>query len=241
MTHPLIPLLILTVLLSVGAFIGYTIYTIANDVAQKTAKKMEQKNVSFSKDGLRVGVKEVQTENYVAKTQRYCLTPSPHPLPPPRAPCISAETESTPPPPSKIEVGKEETRSAKANNFPSSLSTVSSSTSGTHQPGPPTSPASAGTKNDHRSNTSVGQRTYFLPANLGMENRIPFSFSSQARFFILPYLTVRSLSSMVGEGRVGRRKRRFTMTNMKSRSGVVISVHVLLAYFVPFPRFQCAM
>ena len=71
MANQFVPLIILIVLSCIGAFVGYAIYTVANDVADKTQKKMEQKNVMFSKDGMRVGVKELKTEDYVEQTQRY--------------------------------------------------------------------------------------------------------------------------------------------------------------------------
>ena len=67
----LVPLVILFIALAIAAFIGYAIYTIATDIADKTSKKMEQKNVSFGKEGMKIGVKEIKTENYVDQTQRY--------------------------------------------------------------------------------------------------------------------------------------------------------------------------
>lgn len=66
-----VPLVIFFVVLTVTAFIGYVVYTIATDVAEKTSKKMEKKNISFGKEGMKIGVKEVRNENYVDKTQRY--------------------------------------------------------------------------------------------------------------------------------------------------------------------------
>ena len=69
----IVPLFVLFVVLAVAAFIGYAIYTIATDIADKTSKKMEKKNVSFGKEGMKIGVKEVKTENYVDQTQRYRL------------------------------------------------------------------------------------------------------------------------------------------------------------------------
>jgi len=63
------PLLVLLVVLGLAAFVGYAAYCVVNDVADKTSKKMEEKNVSFSKDGMRVGIKEKKTENYVDQTQ----------------------------------------------------------------------------------------------------------------------------------------------------------------------------
>ncbi|KAK5070556.1 hypothetical protein LTR64_000227 [Lithohypha guttulata] len=51
--------------------VGFLAYQIAVDVADKTSKKMEKKNVSLSKDGLKVGVKEVSAEQIGDSTQRY--------------------------------------------------------------------------------------------------------------------------------------------------------------------------
>lgn len=65
-----VPLLIFFILLITAAFISYVVYTIATDVAQKTSKKMEKKNISFGKEGMKIGVKEVRNENYVDQTQR---------------------------------------------------------------------------------------------------------------------------------------------------------------------------
>lgn len=67
----LFPLLVLFVLLGFFAFVGYAIYTIANDVADKTTKKMEKKHLNFTKNGLVVGVKERREEAYVDRTQRW--------------------------------------------------------------------------------------------------------------------------------------------------------------------------
>ncbi|KAI9723678.1 MAG: hypothetical protein M1812_000978 [Candelaria pacifica] len=69
----LVPLIILTIVLTVVAFIGYAVYTVANDVADKTTKKMERKNVVFTKDGMKVGVKEVRNEQYVDQTQSFLV------------------------------------------------------------------------------------------------------------------------------------------------------------------------
>jgi predicted membrane protein len=67
----LVPLVVLFLVLAIAAFIGYAVYTIATDIADKTSKKMEQKNVSFGKEGMKIGVKEIKTEHYVDQTQRY--------------------------------------------------------------------------------------------------------------------------------------------------------------------------
>ena len=67
----IIPLVLLFIGLTIAAFIGYVAYKIATDIAAKTSEKMEQKHVSFGKDGMKIGIKEIKTENYVDQTQRY--------------------------------------------------------------------------------------------------------------------------------------------------------------------------
>lgn len=69
--HALIPLLVFFIALLVAATVGYVAYTIANDVADKTSQKMEKHNLTFTKDGMKVGVKQVQEEDYVQGTQKY--------------------------------------------------------------------------------------------------------------------------------------------------------------------------
>lgn len=68
-TSNLIPLLVLFVLITVAAFIGYLAYSVANDVSDKAAKRMEKKNIKFSKEGMKVGVKEISTEDVSDSTQ----------------------------------------------------------------------------------------------------------------------------------------------------------------------------
>lgn len=46
------------------------IFLYSNELAERGVKKMEKKNVVFTKDGARVGVKEISTESYTDKTQR---------------------------------------------------------------------------------------------------------------------------------------------------------------------------
>ncbi|KZF21818.1 hypothetical protein L228DRAFT_248570 [Xylona heveae TC161] len=69
----IIPLILLLLLVIVLGFVGFVVYSIANDIAQKTSQHMEKKNVSFTKDGLKVGIKEMKNENYVDKTQSYLV------------------------------------------------------------------------------------------------------------------------------------------------------------------------
>lgn len=71
MAHPLLPLILLILFLAVFAFIGYIAYSIAEDVAAKAAQKMEDKNIRFSKDGMRVGVKQMDGQKEDDAMQRY--------------------------------------------------------------------------------------------------------------------------------------------------------------------------
>ncbi|KAL6167560.1 hypothetical protein ACJQWK_06980 [Exserohilum turcicum] len=66
----LIPLVIL---FAVVGGIGWTMYQIflySNELAQRGTKHMEKKNVVFSKDGAKVGVKELTAEKYTDRTQK---------------------------------------------------------------------------------------------------------------------------------------------------------------------------
>lgn len=66
----LVPLIITFVLLAVAGVVGYVVYSIAMDVADKTSQKMEKKHMSLSKDGMKVGVKEISAEQVGDSTQR---------------------------------------------------------------------------------------------------------------------------------------------------------------------------
>lgn len=67
----IVPLIILFFFVAVIAAIGFVAYSIAHDVGHQTRAKLERKNVSFSRDGMKVGVKAVSTEQQEDKTQRY--------------------------------------------------------------------------------------------------------------------------------------------------------------------------
>lgn len=84
----LVPLVILFVVVAGMGWVGYQvrrrppqptcalliqllqIYLYSNELAERGVRKMEKKNVVFTKDGARVGVKEVNTEDYADRTQR---------------------------------------------------------------------------------------------------------------------------------------------------------------------------
>ncbi|KAJ4349097.1 hypothetical protein N0V95_004878 [Ascochyta clinopodiicola] len=66
----LVPLVILFLVVGGIGWVGYQIYLYSNQLAERGVRKMEKKNVVFSKDGARVGVKEVSAEEYADKTQK---------------------------------------------------------------------------------------------------------------------------------------------------------------------------
>ncbi|KAL1988140.1 hypothetical protein VTN96DRAFT_670 [Rasamsonia emersonii] len=68
-TQNLIPLLILLVVAGFLAAFGFMLYSIAQSVGQTTREKMEKKHVLFSRDGMKVGVKELKDEDYKDRSQ----------------------------------------------------------------------------------------------------------------------------------------------------------------------------
>ncbi|KAK8206686.1 hypothetical protein M8818_004520 [Zalaria obscura] len=69
----LLPLIILFVIIAGGSYIGYQIYLWSNEMADRGKRKMEKKHVTFTKDGMKVGVKELRDEEYADKTQNYLV------------------------------------------------------------------------------------------------------------------------------------------------------------------------
>ncbi|KAJ5211794.1 uncharacterized protein N7498_003440 [Penicillium cinerascens] len=67
--HNVLPLVLLLLFVAVLAVVGYVVYTIVQDVSKNTREKMEKKHMVFSKDGMKVQVKEVQDEAYKDRTQ----------------------------------------------------------------------------------------------------------------------------------------------------------------------------
>jgi hypothetical protein len=45
-------------------------YIFSNELAERGIHKMEKKNIHVTKDGMKVGVKEVKPEDYEDKTQK---------------------------------------------------------------------------------------------------------------------------------------------------------------------------
>ena len=67
----LLPLIIVVILLAVLAVIGFVVYTITNDVSKQTRHKLEKRNISFTKEGAKVGVKEKSAEQQQDQAQKY--------------------------------------------------------------------------------------------------------------------------------------------------------------------------
>ncbi|KAH0559271.1 hypothetical protein GP486_004218, partial [Trichoglossum hirsutum] len=74
------PLLIFFVLVGVVAAVLLQVAKTASDIADNAGKKLEKKNVLVTKDGVKVGVKEVRNEKYVDRTQRCASSFLIHPM-----------------------------------------------------------------------------------------------------------------------------------------------------------------
>jgi hypothetical protein len=66
-----LPLILLLLFVGVLAAVGFVVYSIVQGVSKTTREKMEKKNVVFTKDGMKVNVKEVKDEAYKDRTQRF--------------------------------------------------------------------------------------------------------------------------------------------------------------------------
>ncbi|KAI5466500.1 hypothetical protein BGZ63DRAFT_400881 [Mariannaea sp. PMI_226] len=68
-----LPLIIVFAILGVFAWVGYHIYLSVTKIQQTASERMGKKNVVFTKDGMRVGVKHRNTENYIDSTQSWVV------------------------------------------------------------------------------------------------------------------------------------------------------------------------
>jgi hypothetical protein len=71
--NSLFPIIVLFTVIGILALIGFVVYSIVQDISNKTKANMEKKNIKFSKDGMKVSMKEVNDEDYKDQTQR-CVT-----------------------------------------------------------------------------------------------------------------------------------------------------------------------
>lgn len=73
MVQSIVPLIILLIAVVVLSVVGYIAYSIVQEVSKTTRSKMEKKNVMFTRDGMKVGVKELSDEAYVDRSQRWVV------------------------------------------------------------------------------------------------------------------------------------------------------------------------
>ncbi|PTB62464.1 hypothetical protein BBK36DRAFT_1172653 [Trichoderma citrinoviride] len=69
----LIPLVIAIALLGGASWVLYQIYLSLAKMRETASERMGRSNVVFTKDGVRVGVRQMQNEKYVDKTQSYVV------------------------------------------------------------------------------------------------------------------------------------------------------------------------
>ncbi|KAH6890962.1 hypothetical protein B0T10DRAFT_560236 [Thelonectria olida] len=68
-----LPLIIVFVIIGVVAWVGYQIYLSVAKIQETASERMSKKNLVFTKDGMRVGIKQRNTENYVDATQSWVV------------------------------------------------------------------------------------------------------------------------------------------------------------------------
>ncbi|KAJ5953117.1 hypothetical protein N7454_000013 [Penicillium verhagenii] len=65
----IVPLVLLLLFVVIVAAVGYAVYSVLQDVKKNTRAEMERKHVVFSKEGMKVSMKEVNDEVYKDQTQ----------------------------------------------------------------------------------------------------------------------------------------------------------------------------
>ncbi|KAI3319911.1 hypothetical protein HD806DRAFT_252478 [Xylariaceae sp. AK1471] len=68
-----LPLLILLLVVAGIGFVGYQIYIGATKIRKNAENSFAARNVVFTKDGMKVGVKHVENERYVDATQSWVV------------------------------------------------------------------------------------------------------------------------------------------------------------------------
>ncbi|KAL1887636.1 hypothetical protein Sste5346_010084 [Sporothrix stenoceras] len=66
----LVPLVVLFIIIGGLAFVGYQIYLGVNKIQAQATRNIGNKNITLTKGGMRVNVKEVKNEKYVDATQK---------------------------------------------------------------------------------------------------------------------------------------------------------------------------
>ncbi|KAI1195681.1 hypothetical protein F5X97DRAFT_238421 [Nemania serpens] len=69
----LIPLIILLVVVAGVGFVCYQIYVGASKIRENAESSFASRNVVFTKDGVKVGVRNVDNERYVDATQSWVV------------------------------------------------------------------------------------------------------------------------------------------------------------------------
>ena len=71
MARGILSLVLLLIVVGVLCAVGFVVLSIVTDVSNNTKKKMEKKNISLSRDGAKVGVKERSAEQQGDSAQKY--------------------------------------------------------------------------------------------------------------------------------------------------------------------------
>ncbi|KAH8718077.1 hypothetical protein HC256_002735 [Beauveria bassiana] len=69
----ILPLIITLCVVGGIGFVLYHVYLSVTKMGETASQKMGKKNVVLTKDGMRVGVKNVRNERYVDQTQSYVV------------------------------------------------------------------------------------------------------------------------------------------------------------------------
>ncbi|KAJ3496036.1 hypothetical protein NLG97_g2957 [Lecanicillium saksenae] len=69
----ILPLIVALSIVGGIGFVLYHVYLSVTKMGDAASQKMGKKNVVFTKDGMRVGVKNKTNEKYVDKTQKYVV------------------------------------------------------------------------------------------------------------------------------------------------------------------------
>lgn len=69
--HNILSLVFLLLFVGLLAGVGFVAYSIYQEISKSTREKMERKNIAFSRDGMKVGVREIKDEAYKDRTQRF--------------------------------------------------------------------------------------------------------------------------------------------------------------------------
>ncbi|KAI1363527.1 hypothetical protein F5Y08DRAFT_340598 [Xylaria arbuscula] len=71
--HQVLPLVILLFVVAGIGFVCYQVYVGANKIRENAENSFASRNVVFTKDGVKVGVKHVENERYVDATQSWVV------------------------------------------------------------------------------------------------------------------------------------------------------------------------